>query len=74
MYVFKALTRHIKTFDKQFNSFKQLRSSVITFWIKTHNLRKAQYFAGHRYISSTEDYLPNNLENLIDDINKLHPF
>jgi hypothetical protein len=30
--------------------------------------------AGHRYISSTENYLPNNIDDLIDDIKKLHPF
>jgi len=68
------LIKQIKTIDKQFINFKQVRASLITFWIKTHGLRKAQYMAGHRYISSTENYLPNNLDDLIDDINKLHPF
>lgn len=74
MHIFKPLTTHIKSFDKQFLNFKQIRASVITFWLKTQGLRKAQYFAGHRYISSTENYLPNNLEDLTEDINKLHPF
>jgi len=72
--VFHALTNQLKTIDKQFTNIKQVRASVITNWLKTEGLRKTQYLAGHRYISSTEGYLPNNLDNLIDDINKLHPF
>jgi len=29
--------------------------------------------AGHRFISSTEAYLINDLEDLQEDINKYHP-
>jgi site-specific recombinase XerD len=72
--VFDLMEKQIKTIDRQFLSFKQLRASTLCYWIKTHGLRKAQYLAGHRYVSSTENYLGNNLEELIDDINKLHPF
>jgi len=72
--VFHALTNQLKTIDKQFLNLKQVRVSVITNWLKTEGLRKTQYLAGHRYTSSTENYLPNNLDNLVDDINKLHPF
>ena len=68
------IAKQLKTIDKQFLNFKQLRASVISFWIKTQGLRKAQYMAGHRYVSSTENYLSNNLEDLTEEINKLHPF
>ena len=68
------LAAQIKTIDKQFHNFTQIRASVISFWIKTQGLRKAQYMAGHRNISTTEAYLPNNFEDLANDINKLHPF
>jgi hypothetical protein len=68
------LSRQVKSIDKQFFNFLQVRASIITFWIKTQGLRKAQYLAEHRNISTTEAYLPNNLDGLIDDINKLHPF
>jgi site-specific recombinase XerD len=71
---FKTLTNQIKTIDKTFLNFKQIRASVITNWIKIDGLRKAQYFAGHRFISSTEIYLSNNLDGLIDDITKFNPF
>ena len=73
-YMFSVLLNQIKTIDKQFINFHQIRASVITFWIKTQGLRKAQYLAGHTQIMSTEKYLQNNLDGLIDDINKLHPF
>jgi len=74
MHTFKPLTKHIKSIDKNFLNFKQVRASVITQWLKVEGLRKSQYLAGHRYISSTEKYLPNNLDGLIDDIAKYNPF
>jgi integrase/recombinase XerD len=74
MHTFKPLTKQVKSIDKNFLNFKQIRASVITQWLKTEGLRKTQYLAGHRYISSTEKYLPNNLDGLIDDIAKYNPF
>jgi len=72
--IFTPFTAQLKSIDKQFLNFKQVRASVITFWLKTHGLRKTQYLAGHKHVTSTEEYLPNNLDDLTDDINKLHPF
>ena len=72
--VFIPLTAQIKSIDRQFINFTQIRASIITFWIKTQGLRKAQYLAGHSAITTTEKYVSNDLENLIEDINKLHPF
>lgn len=74
MGVIKNLTKQVKTLESSFLNFKQIRASVITHWIKTTGLRKAQYYAGHRYISSTENYLPNDLESLTEDIAKFNPF
>jgi len=72
--VFNPLAAQIKSIDRQFINFTQIRASVITFWVKTQGLRKAQHLAGHRCISTTEKYVTNDLENLTEDINKLHPF
>jgi len=72
--VFTPLAAQIKSIDRQFINFTQIRASVITFWIKTQGLRKAQYLAGHSAITTTEKYVANDLEGLTDDINKLHPF
>jgi integrase/recombinase XerD len=74
MHVFKPLTKQLKEIDQNFLSFKQVRASVITNWLKVHGLRKTQVMAGHRYISSTEKYQANDLQQLTDDISKLHPF
>lgn len=74
MHTFKPLTKQVKSIDKNLLNFKQIRASVITGWLKVEGLRKTQYYAGHRYISSTEKYLPNNLDGLIDDITKFNPF
>ncbi len=68
------LIAQVKRIDTKFVNFKQVRASLITHWIKNEGLRKAQYLAGHRYISSTESYKVNDLESLTDDIAKHHPF
>lgn len=52
---------------------KQIRASVIVKWLKLYNLRKAQYLAGHRYISSTEGYLQNDMEGLKEEVQQFHP-
>lgn len=72
--LFKPLTAQVKTIEAHFINFKQVRASVITNWLKVYGLRKTQYMAGHRYIRGTEYYLPNNLEDLTNDISKHHPF
>ena len=52
---------------------QQIRASVIVKWLKQYNLRKAQYLAGHRYVSSTEKYLQNDVEGLKQEIEQFHP-
>lgn len=74
MKTLKSLTKQVKSISPNFTNFKQIRASAITEWIKTAGLRKAQYNAGHRYISTTETYLPNDLEQLTDEIEKFNPF
>lgn len=73
MPVFKPLTKQLKQIDTNFLNLQQLRASVITNWLKVYGLRKTQSLAGHRYISSTEKYRANDLQQLTDDISKLHP-
>lgn len=72
--LFARLKMQIKSIDKHFVCFHQIRTSVITNWLKVHGLRKTQIMAGHHYITSTEKYLVNDLEGLTNDIGKLHPF
>lgn len=74
MSIFKPLAKQIKAIDNSFVSLQQIRASVIAEWLKKDGLRKAQYRAGHRSINSTEQYLPNAIEGLIDEITKYNPF
>jgi site-specific recombinase XerD len=71
--IWKRLSEEIRNTNKKFINFKQVRTSVITHWLKQYNLRQVQYMAGHRYVSSTEAYQANNIEELQDDIKKYHP-
>jgi site-specific recombinase XerD len=65
---------HLKQINTTIKNFNQLRASVIVHWLNLYNLRKVQIMAGHKYISSTESYKANNLENLKEDIKNYHPF
>ena len=67
------LFRTIRKMDQEIKSARQIRGSVIVYWLKHHNLRQVQYFAGHKYVSSTERYQMNNLENLQSKLEKFHP-
>lgn len=74
MNTLRHLTKDLKKLNKDYRKMTQLRASVITHWIKTLGLRKAQYMAGHKSIVSTEEYVHNDLEALVDDISKFNPF
>ena len=68
-YMFKQL----KQLNPKVINPKQLRSSVITFWLRQNNLRQVQYMAGHKYVSSTQRYQVNNLEDLQNELQQHHP-
>jgi len=55
------------------SSAKQMRASVITHWLRLYNLRQVQNMAGHKYVSTTETYLVNQVEDLQADIEQFHP-
>ena len=65
--------KKLKEKNPSIDNAKQIRASVITHWLKTYNLRQVQYMAGHRYVSSTETYLVNDIDDLLEDISKFHP-
>jgi site-specific recombinase XerD len=70
----KLFTKQVRSINTSFVNFKQIRASVIANWLRSEGLRKTQYLAGHRHISSTEKYLPNELEGLSEDITRFNPF
>ena len=71
--IFKRLTDELKQQNPKFINFLQVRASVITYWLKNHNLRQVQYFAGHKHILSTEMYLINDIDDLQKEIESYHP-
>ncbi|MGZ8890135.1 MAG: tyrosine-type recombinase/integrase [Nitrososphaeraceae archaeon] len=71
--VMQKLMVSVRVINSKIKDHQQIRTSVICNWLKVHNLRKTQYMAGHRYVSSTEAYQINNLEDLQEDVKKYHP-
>jgi len=67
------LIKHIHKISPKVTSVQQLRTSVIVHWLKRYNLREVQYMAGHRYVSSTEQFLVNDMAAMIEGIEKYHP-
>jgi site-specific recombinase XerD len=72
--IIDGIVKRLKaTYPGQVQSISQLRSSRIACWLKKHPLRKVQYLAGHRYVSSTERYQMQHLEDLQKALIKYHP-
>ncbi len=69
----QCLLKQLKRINPKVTSIRQLRASVITYWLKNYNLREVQYMTGHRYVSSTEAYLINDLDDLQEEVSKYHP-
>ena len=67
------LFRALKQINQNVRNAKQIRMSVIRNKLKNSNLREVQQFAGHKWVSSTERYLLNNIDDLQRDIEKYHP-
>jgi len=70
---FEYLAKSLRKIQPNFRDFRQIRSSRIVYWLKTEGLRKTQYLAGHKWVSSTENYLANEIETLQNDMANFHP-
>ena len=68
-----GLLKNLKQYNHKVSSYGQLRASIIVNWLARYNLRQVQYLVGHRYISSTEKYVQDDLENLHDIVKNFHP-
>lgn len=67
------LVKALKQINPKIRSCSHIRQSVITGWLKRYDLRTVQYMSGHKWISSTERYQVDYLEDLQESINKCHP-
>ncbi len=68
-----GILKNLKKINSKVGNVNHLRASVIVNWLGQFNIRKVQYLAGHKYISSTEKYKQDNLESLHEAINEFHP-
>ena len=69
----QMMLTHLRKINSRIKNFEQIRASVITQWLKQYDLRKVQYLSGHKYVSSTESYKANNIDELQGDVKKYHP-
>lgn len=69
----RGIVKQLKKINSKAGNVNHLRASVIVNWLKIHNIRKAQYLAGHKFISSTEKYKQDDMESLHEAINEFHP-
>jgi integrase/recombinase XerD len=67
------LIKALQQINPKIKSCGQIRQSVIAEWLKYEDVRKVQYKSGHRYVSTTERYQSNNLEDLQEALNIHHP-
>ncbi len=72
--ILRLLMDELKGVNPQIKNAGHIRSSVIMYWLKQHNKRQVQYMAGHRYITSTEKYVSQQLDTLTDQLSHHHPF
>lgn len=61
-----------KAYDARITA-RRLRQSRLVLWAGLYDIRKAQYLAGHKYVSSTERYQSCALEALKEDLDQYHP-
>lgn len=71
-----ALSRLLDQIRKEFpqvEDFIHLRTSAITHWEKEDGIIEAKVKAGHRYVSSTERYQTDKLDELQKQLLVFHP-
>jgi integrase/recombinase XerD len=69
----RKLLQDLKRKHPELKTFGQIRSSVVSQWVKEKPIREAQYMAGHGSIISTQYYQDVNLQDLSSSLNEYHP-
>jgi integrase/recombinase XerC len=67
------IIKKLKKINHKVVNIHQIRASVIVHWLSQYNLRQVQVMAGHKYISTTERYVQEDLKQLQEVINTYHP-
>jgi len=69
----RRFLRKLRKSNPQLKDFRQIRSSVISKWVKEKNVREAQYYAGFKSVNSIERYKKVDLRDLKMSLAKHHP-
>jgi len=67
------LLQELRGLNQKVQNATHIRASVIMHWLKLHGKRQTQYMIGHKWISSTEHYELQDLEELTNLLDKHHP-
>jgi integrase/recombinase XerD len=68
-----AIVKKLKAVYPEIQNPRHIRSSVIMNLLKKYHIRKVQYIAGHKRVSSTEKYKKEDLHDLSQQLSKYHP-
>jgi len=68
-----TIIQQAKKLNPEIRDSRQIRASVIMNWLKSNNIRQVQYMAGHRSITSTEEYRNQDLSDLSKQLELFHP-
>ena len=65
--------RRSKNYQIHFKNLPQIRNSKICLWVSQYGLRKAQYLAGHKNISTTQRFKKTDILSLQQSVQEFHP-
>lgn len=68
-----VIFNQLKLYNARVKNIQQIRASVITHWLKSNNVRRVQFLAGHKRIMSTEFYKQEHIEKLQNIVENFHP-
>ena len=69
----RRIIKEVKRQHPEVMGTRQIRASVIIAWLKTNNMRQAQYMAGHKSIRTTESFRRGDLTGLVRQLELFHP-
>ena len=69
----RRFLRKLRKRHPELKDFRQVRSSVISKWVKEKNVRESQYYAGFKSVNSVERYKKVDLRDLKMSLAKHHP-
>jgi len=63
----------VRSINPRIKNAIHIRQSVIASWVKTHDIRRVQYMAGHRYVGSTAYYKQIDIQDYKREVIQYHP-